>query len=229
VRINVTPIILIVLNCDARSIHNVRIERLWVDVTAQVGSLWAEAFLLLELRHGLDINNPNHIWLLHYLFLRRINEQLVFFAEAWNQHKINVRNGPNRSPADMFGFDMLTQGVRGYQLPIPNDDSAAIVDDEELEVYGVDWEALREDTLLQSHDNNNHIDDDGSSWIGRRGPPERLNRVDVNPPSGIFADEQIGWLDDALVGFLQSGRGQDIAEIWVEALGLTRLLHLNEF
>lgn len=84
--------------------------------------------------------------------------------------------------------------------------------------------------MMKSYDNNNHIDDDGSSWIGRCGPPEHLNRVDVNnPPSGIFADEQIGWLDDALVGFLQSGRGQDIAEIWVEALGLARLLHLNEF
>lgn len=193
-----------------------------------MGSLWAEAFRLLELHHGLDINNPNHIWLLQYLFLRRINEQLHFFAEAWNQHQINVRHGRNRSPADMFGFDMFTQGVRGYQLPTPNDDSAAM-DNEELEVYGVDWEGLREDTLLQSHDNNNHTDHDGSSWIGRCGPPERLNRVDVDPPLGAFTNEQIHWLDDTLLTFLQSGRGQDIAELWVEALGLARLLHLAEF
>ena len=105
----------------------------------------------------------------------------------------------------MFGFDMFTQGVCGYQLPNPNNDDAAIVENKELEVYGVDWEALREDTLLQSHDNNNHADHDGSSWIGRCGPPERLNRVDVEPPLGTFTDEQIHWLDDALVTFLQNG------------------------
>ena len=40
-----------------RSVHNIRIERLWVDVTAQVGATWAEHFQMLEVRHGLDINN----------------------------------------------------------------------------------------------------------------------------------------------------------------------------
>jgi hypothetical protein len=100
-----------------RSVHNVRIERLWVDVTAQVGAFWADIFTELELRYGLDINNIHHIWLLHHLFLRLINQQLTFFAESWNQHRIQIRDGPNRSPADMFGFDMLVHGVRGDQLP----------------------------------------------------------------------------------------------------------------
>jgi len=31
-----------------RSVHNVRIERLWVDVTTQVGSTWADHFTTLE-------------------------------------------------------------------------------------------------------------------------------------------------------------------------------------
>ncbi|KAG6806455.1 hypothetical protein H0H92_011282, partial [Tricholoma furcatifolium] len=88
-----------------RSVHNVRIERLWVDVTAQVGSTWADIFTTLELQHGLDINNVHHIWLLHHLFLSTINQQLEFFVQSWNQHRIQIRNGPNRSPADMFGFD----------------------------------------------------------------------------------------------------------------------------
>ncbi|EPQ50124.1 hypothetical protein GLOTRDRAFT_67157, partial [Gloeophyllum trabeum ATCC 11539] len=117
-----------------RSVHNVRIERLWVDVTAQVGAKWADFFISLELRHGLDINNINHIWLLHHLYLPRINAELTFFAESWNQHRIQIRNGPNRSPADMFGFDMYVHGVRGDQLPEEN------LNEEELEVYGVDWE-----------------------------------------------------------------------------------------
>ncbi|KAJ6463632.1 hypothetical protein C8R47DRAFT_992590 [Mycena vitilis] len=37
------------------SVHNVRIERLWVDITVQLGATWSERFTILELRHGLDI------------------------------------------------------------------------------------------------------------------------------------------------------------------------------
>lgn len=39
-----------------RSVHNVRIERLWVDVTGQVGAKWSAFFSMLELRycHGLQ-------------------------------------------------------------------------------------------------------------------------------------------------------------------------------
>lgn len=128
-----------------RSVHNVRIERLWVDVTAQVGSLWNESFTQLELSHGLDINNAGHIWLLHHLFLPAINEQLTFFAEAWNHHHMQIHNGPNRSPADMFGFDMLTEGIRGQRLVV--DETMA---DGDIEAFGVDWEALREDHVLRS-------------------------------------------------------------------------------
>lgn len=95
------------LTGQPRSVHNVRIEHLWVDVTAQVGASWADHFTNLELGHGLDINNVNHIWLLHLLFLGTINAQLSFFAESWNQHRIQICNGLNRSPASMFGFDML--------------------------------------------------------------------------------------------------------------------------
>ncbi|KAI0316586.1 hypothetical protein OF83DRAFT_1026042, partial [Amylostereum chailletii] len=124
-----------------RSIHNVRIERLWVDVTAQVGSHWAELFSFLELSHGLNINHMPHLWLLHHLFLPVINAELVFFAESWNQNRIQMRHQPSRSPADMFGFDMLTQGVRGDVLPEEN------LSEQELEVYGVDWEGLQDDGL----------------------------------------------------------------------------------
>ncbi|KAJ7938562.1 hypothetical protein B0H13DRAFT_2301598 [Mycena leptocephala] len=116
-----------------RSVHNVRIERLWVDITAQLGATWAECFTILELCHGLDINNTSHIWLLHFLFLATINSQLAFFAQSWNQHRIQIRHGPNRSPADMFVFDMLVDGIQGNQLP-----EEELLSEEELEVSGID-------------------------------------------------------------------------------------------
>ncbi|KAJ7830386.1 hypothetical protein B0H13DRAFT_2240639 [Mycena leptocephala] len=146
-----------------RSIHNVRIERLWVDVTAQVGATWADHFTLLEIRHGLDINNVAHIWLLHFLFLGTINTQLSFFAEAWNQHRIQIHHSTNRSPTDMFVFDMFANGVRGDQLPAEEEN----LSEEELEVYGIDWQGLHDDNLLQSQAQNNSTAEGSSSWIAR--------------------------------------------------------------
>ena len=88
------------------------------------------------------------------------------FAEAWNEHKIQIRGASNRSPSDMFGFDMLVYGARGDQLPHePN------MDDEEMEVFGIDWEALRDENVLSSQRENNDQQEEAESWLGRIGPP----------------------------------------------------------
>ncbi|KAJ7577200.1 hypothetical protein C8J56DRAFT_971289 [Mycena floridula] len=76
------------LSC--RSVHNVRIEQLWVDVTAQVSHTWTGLFNILELRHGLDADNQNYLWLIHYLFLATINDHLALFAQGWNEHQIST-------------------------------------------------------------------------------------------------------------------------------------------
>ncbi|KAJ7834799.1 hypothetical protein B0H14DRAFT_3087591 [Mycena olivaceomarginata] len=139
-----------------KSVHNVRIERLW-------------RFTVLELRHGLDINNISHIWLLHFLFLATINSQLAFFAQSWNQHRIQIRHGPNRN-----------------QLPEEE------LSEEELEVYGIDWSGLRDNDLLASQRANNSIGEGATSWIGRVGPPPLadLSSVVVEPPVGILQEGQ---------------------------------------
>jgi hypothetical protein len=74
-------------------------------------------------------------------FLFTINQQLAFFANAWNQHHIQIKDGLNRSPADLFGFDMMVHGIGGDQQPED-------LTEEELEVYEVDWEALCDESLL---------------------------------------------------------------------------------
>ncbi|KAF7348849.1 hypothetical protein MVEN_01404900 [Mycena venus] len=202
-----------------RSVHNVRIEHLWADITAQIGATWADLFTLLEVRHGLDINNACHIWLLHYLFLHQINEQLRFFLEAWNQHQIRIRDGPNRSPADMFGFDMHVHGVRGTDL----------MTTEELEVFGVDWEALNDDAVLESRQDNNPSDEGSTSWVGHSGPPARLNEISVEPPVGPFTDAELQLLDNA-VGHLAGAVEDDAAtNLWMEALIAARLIRNDLF
>ncbi|TDL14093.1 hypothetical protein BD410DRAFT_734592 [Rickenella mellea] len=207
-----------------RSVHNVRIERLWVDVTAQVGATWADHFTMLELHHGLDINNANHIWLLHFIFLPRINEQLSFFAQSWNQHHLQIRNGPNRSPADMFGFDMLVHGVRGSQHQDVDNMTA-----EELEVFGVDWEGLQDEGVLNSRQQNNPLSEDSSSWIGRTGPPEHLNEVNLDAPNAPLLPQEQYFLQQSLQPLMQSAENTDIIILWTQGLALARNLNSHMF
>jgi hypothetical protein len=174
-----------------RSVHNIRIERLWVDVTSQFGAKWADLFRHLEIDHGLDVNNHNHLWLLHYLFLPDINADACFFAESWNKHKIQSRGQASRSPEDMWYFDQIALGVRG-------DD----VSSEELELYGVDWEGLRDDQLMDSHFTNDDVSHsvEWTPWAGRSGPPPQLSNVPVEPPvvNGIDIDGLYGYIQPYL-------------------------------
>jgi hypothetical protein len=180
-------------------------------------------FSQLELQHGLDINNLYHIWLLHHLFLPLINQQLAFFAEAWNQHRIQIRDGPNRSPADMFGFDMFVHGVRGDQLPVEE-----AMTEEELEVYGIDWEGLYDDHLLCSQRENNSVAEGWTSWIGHMGPPDHLNEVSVDPPPGPLSPHQVDSLNHALqplVERMENPSDGDIIILWTMALTYSRAMN----
>ena len=207
-----------------RSVHNVRIERLWVDVTAQIGATWADHFQVLELRYGLNINNPNHIWLLHHLFLPEINSDLSMFAEGWNQHRIQIRGGPNRSPADMFGFDMLVHGARGDQLQ-----NEPVISQEEIEVFGIDWEALRDENVLASQRENNDSQEAAESWIGRVGPPPNLNEVQVNAPDAPFSEADIQSIDTAVSPWVGSGEDDSIISMWIHGLAVASHLRSNLF
>ena len=201
-----------------RSVHNIRVEQLWVDITAQIGASWANFFTILEIQHGLDINNADHIWLLHFLFLPYLNHDLEFFAEAWNEHKIQIRDGPNRSPIDMYTFDMLVYGVRGDNL-------GDMMSEEELEVYGIDWEALCEDHVRHSQLLNNPVEpveEEGTSWISRSGPSSTLNEVRVDTP--IPPPYEVA-LQEALYNHFGDFEATDElsrTQLWIVALAFAR-------
>jgi hypothetical protein len=199
----------------------VRIERLWVDITAQVGAHWHERFTLLELQCGLDINNTHHIWLLHYLFLTIINDELTFFAQAWNQHRLQIRNGPNRSPMDMFVFDTLVHGVRSTPL----DENLS---PEELEVYGVDWEGLQDEAILHSRDSNNVQDEAGTSWVGRVGPPSDLGGVILDEPNVQLEDNELAQFHE-MIDWSGGVEIEDVARRWMSGLVAARHVFGAEF
>lgn len=193
-------------------------------MTVQVGAFWADIFIRLELQHGLDINNIQHIWLIHHLFLPMINTQLSFFAESWNQHRISICHGPSRSPADMFGFDMFVHGIRGDQLP---NDSEDHLDDNELEVYGVDWEGLLDDQLTHSQRQNNPVGEEWSSWIGHVGPPDTLNEISVDTPQQPLTVQQMVSLDRALQPWPDSPTDTDIISRWTVGVAYVRSVANN--
>ncbi|KAJ3764789.1 hypothetical protein FB446DRAFT_656121 [Lentinula raphanica] len=207
------------------SVHNVRIERLWVDVSHSITQHWNDFFTHLEIDHQLDVNNQNHIWLLQHLFLDTINRSLSFWAEGWNCHRISQRHGdgPGRSPEDMWGFDMLARGLRGDSL----DDFA--MSDEELEVFGVDWEALEDRELLRLLRQNYAHEEGFNTWLGRHGPPQHLNQVDVDPPSGPMSAADIQLMDEELRLFSREAVKEDIVELWRAGLVFARSAYAHAF
>jgi hypothetical protein len=159
-------------------VHNIRIERLWVDVTVGIGNKWYEFFSGLERHAELDINNDVHIWLLHLLFLEPINWELTKWAETWNSHTMSLRGMKNQSPSELFFFGMVEQGVRGGRL------EEAAVATPTLEEYGVDWANVHNASVTRHHrERNPGADSEDADVPANATRPRRFSRVDV-PSAG---------------------------------------------
>jgi hypothetical protein len=76
--------------------------------------------------------------------------------------------------------------------------------------------------LLQSREANNPSIEGTGSWLGRNGPPEHLNEVPVEPPTGIFSVEELTCIDGALAHMAGSVDDADVAGLRVQALALAR-------
>lgn len=83
-----------------KSVHNQRIERLWVDVFVYVSQLFWNIFHYLELEHEIDSCIDIHLFCLHFVYIPRINQMLKEFARSWNMH--GIRTEGNRSPFEIW-------------------------------------------------------------------------------------------------------------------------------
>jgi hypothetical protein len=95
-----------------------------------------EFFTDLEVHHGLDVSNRDHILLLHHLFLKGLNDELIGWMGMWNSHTLSIKGSPNRSPNQLFLQGMITQGTRG----LATSQAGA---DEDPEDEGIDWPAIQ--------------------------------------------------------------------------------------
>ena len=83
-----------------RSVHNIRIERLWRDVYTSVISTYVQVFTDMEHEGILSQDNDTDIFCLHYIFLPRINASLCKFQEAWNNHPLSSEG--NQTPLQLY-------------------------------------------------------------------------------------------------------------------------------
>ena len=89
-----------------RSVHNQRIERLWVDLWKGCTHKYYSLFQFLERDGLLDVNCTGLLWCLHYIFLPRLNRDLALFASQWNRHSIRTEKG-SPTPRTLFMESML--------------------------------------------------------------------------------------------------------------------------
>ncbi|CAB4399038.1 unnamed protein product [Rhizophagus irregularis] len=155
-----------------KSVHNQRIERLWVDVYAKILQIYFQVFIHLENEYGLDANNEVHLWCLHYIYLPIINRSLNIFQHQWNYHPIS-RKGHNQSPTQLFMSGMILRGMRGLDFEIPIAEEEFIINEEE---YGVDLEG----PLPLNTDENDNLDFSNISCPITNSQLNELRRV-VNP------------------------------------------------
>ena len=183
-----------------KSVHNVRIERMWVDVVKGFVREWSNFFHSLELHHGLNRHNDAHIALLHHLFLGRINEDALAWMNGWNAHPFSrLPNHPRRShlpsPREMYILGMVEHGVRASQ-PAHED-----VPEADLRHYGVDWTEHRNDEVMRTHWQNNRLgsvqngDEHANGWS----MPSRFVEIHVPAPRTVLSLEQEAGLHDSLL------------------------------
>ena len=114
------------------STHNQRIERLWRDVYRCVASTFHSLFYHLEEFCNLDPLSETDLFVLHYVFLPRINQCLDEFLESWNRHPLRTeRSWPPRK----IWLNGIMHPCNSTQVGIQS-----VTDSIDPDEYGVDEE-----------------------------------------------------------------------------------------
>lgn len=212
-----------------RSVHNIRIEHLWVDFTAGIGAKWKNSFEELEVQSDLHPNLPSHIWLLHYLFLDKLNQDIMDWANTWNNHKMHIPGVGTRSPTDLRWFSMLQDGARGF---VPSESAAQYfepledtVPPNEVAEYGTDWDVYHNRQIHDHHSANNSADTFAENpFISHY--PDNFNVVDVQESRCPFTLEELNLFNHNLSLLPESLRFSrelpSLKQLWILALEICK-------
>ncbi|KAF8059320.1 hypothetical protein FPV67DRAFT_1565165 [Lyophyllum atratum] len=197
-----------------RSVHNIRIERLWVDVTRGFGKKWKDFLRILEVHDQLNVDLDAHIWLLQHLFLNAINHDAQTWADTWNHHTLSRRNESHRSPHDMFLCGMIENGQRGVRIGDP-------IEGEDYAGFGIDWDDIHNDRTRAHHDEFNADDGDPSNpFLSNH--PDHFSHIDVPDVRCPFTPEQLMLFEAQLRTNPNAARGdmQSRRLLWIDALDI---------
>ncbi|KAF7335116.1 hypothetical protein MVEN_02262300 [Mycena venus] len=186
------------------------------------GAIFSSA---LEYSCGLQPDLDAHIWLIHHLFLRAINQDAADWAKAWNEHKIRFDNDRTRSPRDLFFFGMIENGPRGFDA-VPGT-TAGDDDVEDLDAYGIDWEDLHDADIMAHYTEQNadeEVDHDALQNPFSNDGPHKLSHVEVQELLCPFTPEHVELLDTHLVAntHSESRNMNSRRAVWIEALAFCR-------
>lgn len=95
-----------------RSVHNQKIECLWLEVKKNIVSYYRNLFYFLEQNRFLDPLNECHLFSLHYIYVPPLNRELNEMSGSWNNHPIDTQG--NRSPRHMWHFGLHTSANSDY-------------------------------------------------------------------------------------------------------------------
>ena len=189
-----------------RSVHNIRIERLWVEVGRTIVTKWKPFFESLEQDHGLRVDSAAHIWLLHHLFLDRLNDDIQEWAEHWNAHVMRLKGQKNRALRDLFLI-----GLRRRLADIGIERQEDNIDD--VERFGIDWEDQDDEELIRElrERGENPFDDYA---------PDHMNNVPCEAPDCPLTRGQVQALDHMLQeAFDRENDGTEVQlAVWIRAL-----------
>ena len=148
-------------------------------MTKGFGRKWKDLFEILEAHDGLNIDSDAHVWLLHHLFLDKINSDAMAWTATWNNHTLSRRNQTHKSPHHMYVHGIVTNGVRGVHLDYEDVAEA----DGNREEYGIDWEDMDRPAIRSHHDTFNLPVENGVNTSSGNpftvNHPDRLSHIEV--------------------------------------------------
>ncbi|KAF6747406.1 hypothetical protein DFP72DRAFT_1149225 [Ephemerocybe angulata] len=100
-----------------RSVHNVRIERLWRDVRKDSLENFRQIFLHLEDVDLLCPDSPIHLTCLYLVFHQRIQHSLDETRTSWNNH--TIRTARNKTPNAIYQLSRERAINAGYCTSTP--------------------------------------------------------------------------------------------------------------
>lgn len=191
------------------------------DFTAGFGKKWKEFFIFLELHYRLDHESDAHIWLSLHLFLSYINNDIQTWIATWNSHTLANHTETYSTPRKKFGMVFL-------QLAPISPDDLETLDANDIANYGIDWENIKNQTILQHHTSNNHWNEPHQNLFVTD-LLEQLSHISSADPHCPFTAQAVENFDNYIssLPYLSRCAISDmtaLSQLWIDALAYCMFL-----